>query len=73
MYGTFIRYILLSTLKIQITFGFGLAIGDLIEPTTLSPIKDKSYRITAVVFLTLLSLAPFYLGLVLYRKRAELS
>ena len=73
IYGTFIRYVLLSSLKIQITLCFGLAIGDLIEVTPTKPAKDSSFVIVASTLLGALSLAPLLLGIILYRERRVLN
>ena len=57
----------------QITLCYGLAIGNLISETVESPEKDTAYKVTASIFLAVLSLAPLILGIVLYRKRHQLN
>ena len=72
-YGAFIRYLLLSTLKLQITFCGGLAIGWIIEPTVKAPEKALSFKVTAWSIVTLLWLAPVLISVVLYRNRDQLA
>ena len=50
-FGTFLRYLLLSTLKVQITFSSGLAIGNLVEATPEKPAKDKTFVLVASIFM----------------------
>ena len=72
-FGTFLRYLLLSTLKVQITFCSGLAIGNLFEATREKPAKDKTFVLVASVFMSVLSLAPIVIAIILFRKRRELK
>lgn len=54
LYGSFIRYLLLGTLKLQMTFCTGLAIGVFIKETKEEPAKDISFKATAIVVVLLL-------------------
>ena len=72
-YGTFIRYILLSTLKIQMTLCVGIAIGKVIEPTVKNPIKEQSYVKTAFAVVVLLNLTPVLFGSILWKNREKLD
>jgi hypothetical protein len=73
-YGTLIRYILLGTLKMQITFCAALAIkGRMIPETVEQPMPDSKTIITAAIIMGVLSLAPFIFALVLCRNRDQLN
>ena len=69
-YGTLIRYALLSSLKIQITFAAGLAIGPIIAATLLHPAKSTAFIVGAWITLIVLQLiVPLLFGTVLFRNR----
>jgi len=72
-YGVFIRYVLLGSLKTQMTLCEGLAVGTLVEPTTKRPEKGENFIYGAVTMLTILNLAPFIFGLVLWRNKNNLD
>ena len=73
LYGTIIRYVLLSSLKTQMTMCAGLAVGRIIAPTPKQPAKDGSFVYTAVTMLTILNVAPFVFACALWRNRRKLK
>ena len=72
-YRSFIRYLLLSSLKTQMVMGSGIAIGSLIEATVLKPEKDLSFIIVASFMLFLLNAAVVLIAVALYRNRTNLN
>ena len=72
-FGTFIRYFLLSSMKLQITFGSGLAIGYLIEPSPQYPEKDSTFKSYALAILIVIWLVPPVSGLVLRNNKDILN
>ena len=74
-YATFINYILLGALKIQISIGGILFMGSLIPIREVE--VDQKPELSMVIFgitvLSILALTPIFFGLVLYANRQSLD
>ena len=70
---TWIRFVLLSSLKMQIDFCGSLAIGVMIEPTLQKPEKETTFKVLALCLVIALWLFPALFSLILYRNRANLD
>ena len=71
LYGSLIRYVLLGTLKMQISFGWkftkGVQIDKLLEP------ESTAVRVFSMFMIVLLQLMPILFAVILWRNRDRLS
>lgn len=72
-FGVLIRYLLLGTLKTQMSLCTGLSIGNLIPETFQQPAKGLSFTVVASTVICLLNLAPLLFGVTLWRNRKNLT
>ena len=71
LYGSLLRYVLLGTLKMQISFGWkftkGIQIDKLLEP------ESTAVRVFSMFMIVLLQFMPILFAVVLWRNRDKLS
>lgn len=72
-YNTLIRYLLMGSLKMQITFCGALAIGTFVPVSEEKPMPDRGTLITSTVLMVLLTLIPFIFALILWRNKDQLG
>lgn len=71
LYGSFIRYVLLGTLKMQVSFGMKFAQGVFID-TKLEP-QTTGVRIFSITMIGLLQISALFFAIVLWRNKDRLS
>lgn len=71
-YNTFIRYVLLGTLKIQLTFGGTVFIGYVFPETLTLVAPETGPFVFGILVLIVMSLMPFLFAWVLYTNRSAL-
>ena len=73
LYNTFIRYVLLGTLKIQLTIGGAILIGSLIPETAKEPAPETGFLIFGICVLVGMTLMPTLFAWVLYANKGNLG
>lgn len=72
-YRTFIRYALLSSLKSQMVFAGGIAIGTIIPASVLHPEKGTGFIIFASLMIAIFNGAIALIAVALWRNRENLN
>ncbi len=72
-FGVFIRYILLGSLKIQITICSSLLVGFLLEESVTKPPPTTTFMIIGITIILVLWLCPIVFGIILYKKQKTLD
>lgn len=73
LYGVLIRFVLLGTLKIQMTLGRPLVIGTYIPESETEKSPDLSATIIGLSAITLLSLSPILFAYVMCKNHSKLD
>ena len=72
-FGVFIRYILLGSLKIQITICSSLAVGYIVEESVTKPRPTTTLIIIGIIVILILWLCPLVFGIILYKNQKTLN
>ncbi len=72
-FSTFIRYVLLSSLKSQMVFAGGMAIGTIIPATVLHPEKGTGFIVIASVMIAIFNGSIALFAVTLWRNRKNLN
>lgn len=72
-FSTFIRYVLLSSLKSQIVFAGGISIGTIIPATVLHPEKGTGFIVFASLMIAIFNGSIALIAVALWRNRQNLN